>query len=225
MSKTLQDIINSDNTQTKNTNLADNNHAVEKKISTEESVLLKKIKETVERMNSSDVDKKIIVIEDSGLLKKIKETIEKMNSSDADKKIITEDSELLKKIKEMIEEINSSEWSLAGIREIINKFSTTNQFDLHAIQGVEKNVKEQNMNLEIGAFSLTRVMEKAREALLAQTNTDSDNAVGILGYLDEQEADNKKIAMQTTLEESEANKYNTPNTAEPNANISLDIEA
>lgn len=198
ITKTLQDSINSDPTQNNFFDLINNKDAGDKKVTTE----------------------------DLGILKRLKETIGKMDSSDADKKIITEDSELLKKIKEMIEAINSSEWSLAGIREIINKFSTTNQFDLQAIQGVEQNMKEQNMNLEIGLFSLTRIMEKAREALLNRADTNSDKAAGLLGLLDEQEADNnEKIATQATLEGSDANKYDTPNTTDPNASIALDIEA
>ncbi|MBW8036439.1 MAG: hypothetical protein FVQ79_12645 [Planctomycetes bacterium] len=175
-------------------------------------------------MNSSGDDKKIIT-EDSELLKKIKEMIERMNSSNVEKKIITEDSELLKKLKEMIDAINSSEWSLAGIRELIDKFSTTNQFDLQAIQGVEQNVKRQNMNLEIGAFSLARTMAKAHKALLNQVNTNSDTAAGLLEFLDKQEEGEEKIATKTTLEELNANKYNTPHTTDPNTKNSLNIEA
>jgi len=184
MTKTLQDIINRDITQTKINDSSDNKTDDGKKISMEESELLKKLKEAIERTISSDIEETII----------------------------TEESELLKKIKEAIERINSSEWSLAGIRELIDKFSTTNQFDLQAIEHVEENMKEQNMELEIGVFSLTRIMEKARQELVGKTDTDSDTEIGVLGLLHKQEEEKEKTAIQTAPEES-------------NENISLNIEA
>lgn len=180
-----------------------------KEFSIEESESLKKFKEAMEEMKSPDTGNKYIM-EESALLKKLRETIERLRESDPDKNtILTEDSELLKKIKEAIATINASEWSLAGIREIISKFSTTTQFDLHAIQGVEENIKEQNMNLEIGVFSLVRTMEDARKALLAQGNVDANTATGLLDLLDKQKEDREKEATQSV---------------DLNANNSLDIE-
>lgn len=152
--------------------------------------------------------------QDLGVLKKLKEMMEKLSSSDSAKKIITEDSELLKKIKETMEKIISSEWSLAGIRELIEKFSTTTQFDLHGIQNVEENIKDQNLNLEIGEFSLVRIMEKARDVLHGEETTDSHSTGSFLAFLTKQEA-----------EETGGNTNNTPDSDDSKNYNLLNIEA
>jgi hypothetical protein len=83
-------------------------------------------------------------------------------------------SELLGKIKETMERINTSEVALLGVDKLFEDFETSTQFGLEDIGTVEKNVKEQNMDLEIGLFSLTRIMEQARKALRGQTDTGPD---------------------------------------------------
>lgn len=166
-----------------------------------------------------------IISKDLGVLKKLKEMIEKLNSSDFEKKILTEDSELLKKIEEMIERINSSEWSMAGIRELIDHFSTTNQFDLQEIQRIEQYMKDLNMNLEIGEFSLCRILEKAYARLKGEDDTDADDAAGLLGLLKRQEAEEEKRAMQSTVGVSDGNTYNTFDSEDAEGNDLLNVEA
>ena len=77
----------------------------------------------------------------------------------------TAKSDLLRKIKEATERVNASEAALLGVDKLIEYFETSTQFGLEDISTVERNMKDQNMNLEIGLFSLTRVLEQAREAL------------------------------------------------------------
>ena len=179
----------SEQAKNKTTDLTDNKKTTRQRFFTEESKIIKQLKELIEKMNSSD-DEKTFLTKESELSKKLREAIERIRSLDTGGKYSMEESESLKKIKEAIKDMNSSEWSLAGIRELISEFSTIVQFDIHAIQSVEENMKNKNMNLEIGAFSLTRLMEKAREALLGQANIDSDAVAGLLGLLNEQETEN-----------------------------------
>ena len=162
---------------------------------------------------------------DLGVLKKLKETIEKLISSDNEKNMFKEKSELLKKIGEMIERINSSDWSLSGIRELIDKFSTTNQFDLQAIHGVEQNIKEKNMNLEIGEFSLVRTMEKAREELYVQANVDPKTDTDLQDLPEKQEDDEEERVIQAPAEGLVGNTNNTPDSTDSDYNNLVNIEA
>ena len=169
------------------------------------------------------VEKKIIV-QDLGVLKKVKEMLEKFNSPDDAKKSIVQDLGVLEKVKEMIEKLNSSEWSLAGIRELIDHFSTTTQFNLQGIQGVEQNMKDQNMNLEIGEFSLVRIMEKAAQELMSGGKTDSDNAAGFVALLKKQEANEVKRARQASAEVLGGTTSNTPDGVDGEGDNLLNIE-
>ena len=70
---------------------------------------------------------------------------------------------------------------MLGIQEIVEEFSTKMQFSLEDIRGVEDIMKERNMSLELGVFSLGRIMEKAKQALRSQsTNINSDTAASLL---------------------------------------------
>lgn len=186
------DIDPGDNTETKISDLPRNEEHADKQFFRKESQLLKKIKETIERIRSSSHEKEIST-EESMLSKRLRETLERILSNNTKRKFLMDESQGSAKVREAIEKMISSEWSLAGIREIISQFSTTLQFDIKAIQSVESNMKAQNMDLEIGAFSLCRIMEKAHEALLGQANIDSDAAAGLLGLLNKQNANKENM--------------------------------
>jgi hypothetical protein len=86
------------------------------------------------------------------------------------------ESELLRKIKETIEKVNTSEAALIGVDKLIEYFETATQFGLEDITFVEQNIKQQNMDLEIGFFLLPRVTDQAYKVLKGQSNTETDTA-------------------------------------------------
>lgn len=84
------------------------------------------------------------------------------NSSSTDR---VANTELIEGIEKAIKRIKSSDNALLGVDEIIEEIKTSAQFTSGDIRGVAENMKDQNMRLEIGLYSLSRIMEDARKAL------------------------------------------------------------
>ena len=134
-------------------------------------------------------------------IKELMEQCQRNSAGDGD--IDLNQSELLKKVKEVMERVNASEAALLGVDKLIEHFETKSQFGLGDITTVEKNMKDKNMNQEIGRFSLTRIMEEARKALRGQANMDPGAATRFTEYATGNTAD---AAEQTNTTEELADQ-------------------
>lgn len=116
------------------------------------------------------------------------------------------ESELLREIKETIEKMKTSDSALLGVDKLIEHIKAPTQFGLEDIHNVERNVKNKNMKLEIGLYSLTRILEEEYKALRGQMNTAGETAEAnkntiAAGIAKLAEADNEKKQSDTQKEE------------------------
>lgn len=133
------------------------------------------------------------------------------------------ESKLLKEIQDTIMRINISESVLIGVNKIIDKFSTSTQFDSVEIGKIEQNIKNQNMDLEIGIYSLVRVLEEGYRALRGQGDADSDATMSLLEYLQGNTAEGAAQAQANSAEET-ATKDRTQSFADNIAKLLSEID-
>lgn len=97
-----------------------------------------------------------------------------------DMNLFAEPSSILEKIKREIKAINEFDWFLLGIRERIEEVTTNIQFGLEDILKVESNMANLNSTLELGIFTMQRIMDEAAKALRAQANVEPSKALQLL---------------------------------------------
>lgn len=97
-----------------------------------------------------------------------------------DMNLFAEPNSILEKIRREIKAINEFDWFLLGIRERIEEVTTNIQFGLEDILKVESNMADLNSTLELGIFTMQRIMDEAAKALRAQANVEPSKALQLL---------------------------------------------
>ncbi len=123
---------------------------------------------------------------DYGVLERLKEQIGAFNADGVLEnlkegiKALTSSNNGLEKLKEEIEAVLAFEGFLLGVQEEIDGFTKYVESHLEQVPDIERSIKEINENLELGKFTVARMIEEALRAMRGQAHLDPERVLRFL---------------------------------------------